>query len=153
MLRRLRSFARLSASRRAMLTEATACLAAARAALILVPFPRIARRLGTFVPPTDSRVINAPVAGSREQSAIAREVGWAVAVAARNVPFAAVCLPRAMAARIMLSRRSVPSVLHFGGMLTGEPQILEAHAWLDAAGVEVTGYPLDGGLAEMACFI
>jgi hypothetical protein len=153
MSHRLRSFARLSVHHRVLLMEAVACLVIARAALILVPFPRLARRLGTFVPPTDSRVIAASAAGSSEQSAIARQIRWAVTLAARNVSFEAVCLPRAMAARMMLARRGVPSVLHFGGRTAGEPKVLQAHAWLDAAGVEVTGYPLDHSLAEIACFV
>jgi hypothetical protein len=30
---------------------------------------------------------------------------------------------------------------------------LDAPAWLDAAGVEVTGYPVPGKFAEIACFV
>jgi hypothetical protein len=30
---------------------------------------------------------------------------------------------------------------------------LDAHAWLDAAGVEVTGYPVAENFAEIACFV
>jgi hypothetical protein len=40
--------------------------------------------------------------------------------------------------------------MHFG-TAKGEALTLSAHAWLDAAGVEVTGYPLDGSFAEIAC--
>ena len=61
--------------------------------------------------------------------------------AARHVPFKAVCLPQAMAARVMLKRRGVASVMHFGAA-RGQEKPLDAHAWLDAAGVEVTGYPV-----------
>ena len=61
--------------------------------------------------------------------------------AARYVPFKAVCLPQAMAARVMLKRRGVESVMHFGAA-KGTEKPLDAHAWLDAAGVEVTGYPV-----------
>jgi hypothetical protein len=46
--------------------------------------------------------------------AVAREIGWAVTTGARHVPFRAVCLPQALAARMMLKRRRVPSVIHFG---------------------------------------
>jgi hypothetical protein len=35
----------------------------------------------------------------------------------------------------------------------GETKPLDAHAWLDAAGVEVTGYPVPGRFAEIACFV
>lgn len=30
---------------------------------------------------------------------------------------------------------------------------LDAQAWLDAAGVVVTGYPVAQGFAEIACFV
>ena len=68
------------------------------------------------------------------------------------MPFRAVCLPQAMAARIMLSRRGIASVLHFGAA-KGKEQPIDAHAWLDAAGVEVTGYPVATEIAESASFI
>lgn len=77
--------------------------------------------------------------------------------AARHVPFNAVCLPQAMAARIMLKRRGVDSVLHFGARIgqnkIGPDKPIDAHAWLDAAGVEVTGYPVANTFAEIACFV
>jgi hypothetical protein len=83
--------------------------------------------------------------------------GWAVTRAARHVPFNAVCLPQAMAARIMLKRRGVDSVLHFGARIgqdkIGQDKPIDAHAWLDAAGVEVTGYPVANTFAEIACFV
>jgi len=63
-----------------------------------------------------------------------------------------VCLPQAMAARIMLARRGVSSALHFGAA-KGKEKPFDAHAWLDAAGVEVTGYPIAPNLAEIACFV
>jgi hypothetical protein len=88
---------------------------------------------------------------------VAEEVGWAVTRAARHVPFNAVCLPQAMAARIMLKRRGVDSVLHFGARIgqdkIGRDKPIDAHAWLDAAGVEVTGYPVANTFAEIACFV
>lgn len=148
---KLRRFAQIGGQRRALLIEAALWLLATRVALIAVPFPRLARRLGDFVPPTDERVAlvrAAPEADAR----LAREIGWAIVSAARHVPFKAVCLPQAMAARIMLGRRGVASVLHFGAA-KGQGRPIDAHAWLDAAGVEVTGYPVAAQFAEIACFV
>src|SRR5882757_1293898 len=99
--------------RRALLMQAVAWLLLARLALVFVSFPVLARRLGTFVPPTDRRA-SAASEGSRDQVEIAKEIGWAITRAARHMPFAAVCLPQAMAARMMLTRRGVHCVLHFG---------------------------------------
>jgi hypothetical protein len=43
-------------------------------------------------------------------------------------------------------------VMHFGAAKgTGKP--FDAHALLDAAGAEVTGYPVAKQFAEIACFV
>jgi Transglutaminase-like superfamily len=137
---------------RALLVEAVAYLFAARLALIFVPFPRLARRIGTFVPPADARAATSQAPATPDEARCAKDIGWAVTRAARYVPFDAVCLPQAMAARVMLKRRGVKSVMHFGAA-KGTDKPLDAHAWLDAAGVEVTGYPVGANFAEVACFV
>jgi hypothetical protein len=96
--------------------------------------------------------VEAQSAQPQEHARLAEEVGWAVTRAALYLPFKAVCLPQAMAARVMLTRRGIASVLHFGAAKS-EGRPLDAHAWLDAAGVEVTGYPVGRGFAEIACFV
>ena len=148
----VRKFAGLDAERRALLVEAAACLTCARLALAFVPFPHLARRLGTFVSPVDSRALDARSPAPESHRRLAEQVGWAVTRAARYVPFKAVCLPQAMAARIMLGRRGVRSVMHFGATKRG-PAPFDAHAWLDAAGVQVTGYPVAMEAVEIASFV
>lgn len=150
--RLLRRFGQIDNHSRLLLAEAVAYLAAARLALIFVPFPLLARRLGTFMPPGDARAAQGTFPVSSGHAALAEDIGWAVTRAARYMPFRAVCLPQAMAARIMLSRRGIKSVMHFGAA-KGESKPLDAHAWLDAAGVEVTGYPVAKNFAEIACFV
>ncbi len=150
--RPLRRFAQVGPTRRALVVEAVVCLLLARLGLIFVPFPKLARRLGSFVSPNDPRALAARAPGPRDQAALAAEIGWAVTRAARHAPFEAVCLPQAMAAQVMLRRRGVASVMHFGAA-RGEDKPLDAHAWLDAAGVEVTGYPVANKFAEIACFV
>ena len=150
--RLLRRFNQIGNRRRALLVEAVAWLLLARLALIFIPFPRMARHLGTFVAPADARALQARSRRSQDHAHLAEDIGWAVTRSARYVPFKAVCLPQAMAARIMLKRRGVASVLHFGAG-RGQDKPLDAHAWLDAAGVEVTGYPVAKGFAEIACFV
>lgn len=53
---RLHAFARTDAEGRSLPSEAIIRLLTARAALVLVLFSSLARRLGVFVPPTDARV-------------------------------------------------------------------------------------------------
>jgi hypothetical protein len=150
--RLLLRFKQVDNRRRALLPEAVVYLLAARLGLIFVPFPRLARQLGTFVPPADARAAQARTEATADQAHLAEDIGWAVTRAARYVPFKAVCLPQAMAAQVMLKRRGVQSVMHFGAA-KGTDKPLDAHAWLDAAGVEVTGYPVAEGFAEIACFV
>lgn len=133
-----------------LLAEATLRLLAARIALATIPFPRLARRMGGFVAPQQARDAASLAPPTPAQQALAQDIGWAVTRAARHLPFDAVCLPQAMAARAMLHKRGVFSVMHFGTAL-GETIGLAAHAWVDAGPVEVTGYPVADGFTEVAC--
>ena len=65
-------------------------------------------------------------------------------VAARNVPWNAVCLPQAMAAKAMLARRGQGSSLHLGTAMAEDG--LAAHAWLVAGDEIVVG---EDGLPDM----
>jgi hypothetical protein len=150
--RLLRRFVEVDNRRRALLAEAVAYLFAARLALIFIPFPRLAPHLGTFVPPAEARAYAVRTKTAPEEAQLAEDIGWAVTRAARYLPFKAVCLPQAIAAQVMLRRRGVKSVMHFGAA-KGTEKPLDAHAWLDAAGVAVTGYPVMENFAEIACFV
>jgi Transglutaminase-like superfamily len=149
---RLARFSRADIGKKAMAVEALAWLALTRAALVVVPFPRLARFMGEFVSPQDPRVALARARAAPEQAETAATIGRIVLLAANAAPFRAVCLPQALAARAMLSRRGVRSVLYFGAARGEEPPF-DAHAWLDAAGVEVTGYPLAHDFTGIACFV
>jgi hypothetical protein len=143
---------RLGGRRWALIAEAVTWLLVLRLALLLIPFPRLARGLGMLVPPDDPRVSAAGAATTADAARLARDVSWAVTRGAAHAPFRAVCLPQALAARIMLKRRSVASVMRFGAAhAAGGP--LATHAWLDAAGVKVTGYPAARGFVQLACFV
>jgi transglutaminase-like putative cysteine protease len=131
-----------------LVVEAIASLAAARLILARQPFSRVAAKLGTFsaAGPVLSQE-DLPARGTR----VAREIGWAVRAAAPWMPFRAVCLEQAIAARAMLRRRGIPSALHLGAG-PDESHDLAAHAWLDAGGAKVTGYPVAPNIVEIGCF-
>ena len=124
---------------------------AARVAILIWPFARVARGFGEFVPPNDPRVLaRAPL--DAERARIIREISWAVRKSAPFMPFRSVCLQQAMAAHAMLHRRGIASVMHFGAG-RGEIKPLDAHAWLDVSGMKVTGYPIAPNLTEIGCFV
>ncbi len=101
-------------------------LALARLVLLVVPFRRIVPWLE-----------RAPDSAARDATAIAA-VRQAVTVAARTVPWNAVCLPQAMASKAMLARRGQGSALHIGAGRS-DRRALTAHAWLVAGGEVVIG--------------
>ena len=59
-------------------------------------------------------------------------------MAGRNVPWNAVCLPQAMAAKAMLARRGCGSSFRLGADFDAQGRII-AHAWLVAGGTIVVG--------------
>ena len=146
-----RAFRRQPGHRRALVMEATLWLALSRIALLAMPFRTLAARFGTVSAPGGQAAGKDAPQLTQAQREAAREVGWAVTRAARHVPFRAVCLPQAIAAKAMLNRRGIANVMHFG--IDRSSPALRAHAWLDTAGVEVTGFPLDPGMVEVARFL
>src|SRR5882724_2015810 len=143
---------RLVSGHRALVVEAALYLLLTQVTLTLVSFPKLARRLGGCVQPADPRAAQARRGTRPGQSLVALEIGWAVARAAQRIPFEVMCLPRAMSARAMLARRGIGSVLHFG-RAAGKQAPMAAHVWLDAAGIQVTGYPVGDEFIEIACFV
>lgn len=141
-------FLRLGFRRQALLVEASSSLAAARIQLALFPFSRVARRIGSFAAPVGAEAEGQSFAGG---APAALEIAWAVRAAARRVPFRALCLEQAIAARSMLCRRGIATILHLGAGMN-ETNQLSAHAWLEAAGARVTGYPVASHIVEVGSF-
>lgn len=79
-------------------------------------------------------------------------VRWAIGAVAPWLPFRTLCLQQAIAARAMLERRRIDSVLHLG-VRDRTGTALEAQARLDADGLNVTGYPVDPALTEVGRFV
>jgi hypothetical protein len=125
----LRRFRRLSRSDRRLLAEALATLALSSAAIRLLPFRRIAEL-------ASRRPARAQAAGASTQWG--RRVRWAVNAWGKRVPWRAVCFQRGLAAHLMLRRRGLPSVLHYGVTQDGD-QGLAAHVWVSLGGYAVTG--------------
>jgi transglutaminase-like putative cysteine protease len=129
----LRRYVRISRARKKLLCEALAALAIARVAMASLPFRRIAAWLGT--PGAES-----PATATAEEMQTAQEIGWAVGVLARRVPWDGRCLAQALAATAMLRRRGLEGTVSFGAR-RGESAGFDAHAWLRLGSCMVTGGP------------
>jgi hypothetical protein len=124
--RKLKTFFGMSGADRLLVGEATLALAVARLIVLTVPF--------RFMESWLSRVRKT---GACDE-VLLLSVRKAVTTAARNVPWNAVCLPRAMAAKAMLERRGYGSSFHLGANFDARGKLI-AHAWLVAGGTVVVG--------------
>lgn len=139
----LAAWRRAPPARRRLALEAALALIHARAVTLLPP-RRYARHLGAALGgiPRDPSPELPP--GAERQ---AREIGRMVERVAAALPLRLVCLQQAIAARRMLARRGIPSVLHLG--VVRDPEVRAAaraapagdvaHAWLRCGAVAVTG--------------
>lgn len=116
----------LPVQRQALLAEALCWLAAARAALLVLPTRWIFRWM------------ERPLTGNAHDEDAAEGVRWAVISAARYGPFSFVCFPQALAAHAMLRRRGVASVMHYGVRRSADRQ-MRGHTWLEVNGSMLLG--------------
>ena len=128
---------------RRILLEATLWLAAANLTIAFLPFRQVgrlaARPIGRQKLPPQTRV--------REVERVRR----AIIIAARRVPWRAVCFQQGLAAQLMLRRRGVPSVLYYGAAL-GNGSDLSAHVWVRDGDVDVIGGENSSHYAQLATF-
>ena len=141
----LAPFFALPARERCLAVEACLCLLAVRLALGILPF-RVALRVLRAV------LAEAPVefTNGRTDPAASREIGRAIARAARHAPFRALCLQQAFAAWLMLRRRGLSASVHLG--LAREAGSLVAHAWCRCGALPVTGVEAADGFVPVAVF-
>lgn len=146
--RRLAGLVRTAWPRRGLVAEACVRLALAEIRLKLFPLKRQGMR--DLVPASASAPLRPLARAGHSERQAALDVGWAVTRVAAYFPRSAMCLAQALVARAMLRRRGVSSILHVGVARSPSAEF-EAHAWLEAAGVEVTGYPVPPHLREIGC--
>jgi hypothetical protein len=126
----LAKFFRLSGEDRRLVLEAAVWLCLARAAVMTLPFRRIASILG--------RPKGGLVTEDETSALQAHRVAWAVRRTSCYTPWLSNCLAKAIAGRCMLRRRRIASTLYFG-MIKGSDGELAAHAWLQSGGITLSG--------------
>jgi len=131
-----------------MVAEAAIWLLLCVLALRLLPFRVVVRlfigrgeKVGTMLPPP-----SAPLA-----SPVPWRVARAVTRASERVPFHALCLPQAMAAKIMLRCRSHDTILHLSVQM-GQEAGIAAHAWLTLENICIVGGGIPADQVEIARF-
>jgi hypothetical protein len=139
----LRKFSRLAWHDQLLLLEAAFFLAVTGFLITVLPFRHLgrlaSRRTGRSETPQQARLTEV------------RAVRWAVIAAARRVPWHAMCFQQSLAAQIMLRRRGIPSVLHYGAAPDGRNG-LAAHVWVRAGDINVIGGEIASRFALLATF-
>ena len=115
-----------------MLLEAALVVGSAVVGLRLASVPRLQRLSERWHRPAEGHT---PDAATRDR------VVWAVGVASHFLPRAS-CLPRTLAAQLLLGRRGLPTQLRIGVARRGADAIA-AHAWLENAAGTVIYDPED----------
>jgi hypothetical protein len=145
-VRRLARFFLLPLPEQRYLVEAVVCLGAARL-LLFLPFRWLVRLMGR--PQAAANCSGAALESGGSSTAFA--VRLALLRAAGGLPWPSSCLARALAARMMLSRRRMPSVLQLG-VRTGITIELSAHAWLKCGEIDVIGTECAAEFTPIAVF-
>lgn len=116
-----------------LIAEALMMLGGASVMIAVLPFRRVAALSGARLArggPVDDDI-------GLDEAGIDR-VGQAVRGWARRVPWRAVCFQQGLAVHLMLRRRGVASLLHYG-VATDEARKLGAHVWVSVAGRTIVG--------------
>ncbi len=129
---------------------ALALMLAAAVLIRLAPTGLLLRATGRPLGP----VACAPLIDAR-QAARARLVRRSIRRAARVSPLRSDCLPQALAAALLCRWLGAPAALHLGLRRGGEDtrRPLEAHAWVCAGPVAVSGGDGSYSFAAVACFL
>lgn len=127
--------------------EAAIALTASSLMLRLMPFRFVARLAGRL----GVRFGDVPCGEHAAGNSRAAGVGRAINRTAKRLPWHSNCLVRAIAGRLMLARRRIPSTLSFG--VNADTGQIQAHAWLQAGGTVICGAAEMKGFAPIAEFV
>lgn len=129
MKKRIRKLLRLSAAERWLFFKAALLLGIIRLGLWLLPFQTLRRLLERLA----EMSAQSQSAGSISKAKLVQ----AVERAGHYVP-ASTCLTLALTAQVLLVRQGYPAILRIG-VVKGNENQLEAHAWVESEGEAVIG--------------
>ena len=110
--------------------EAVLCLAVAALAIAFLPF----RYVGSLA----ARPMRRPELSHQSRMDAVRRIRWAIISTAARVPWRTLCFQQGLAAQLMLRRRGIPSVLHYGAA-QDDRSGLHAHVWVRDGHIDVVG--------------
>lgn len=139
---------RLPRFERSLLVPTWLLLGLMRAAVLGLGFPRLAPWLGSSLPAPPPL----PALDARAQRR-ALQIGRTLRLAARHTPWESNCLTQALTARCLLGGFGIAHVVCFGMARQAGASQLEAHAWVTAGALHITGGADIGRFTRVACFV
>lgn len=148
LVRKTRNFLRRPLSMQLSFVPVWCLLGIAKLLIFVLPFRRLAAGLGAFsgVAPW------VPLIGQRQEMR-ARAIGRLLRWTARYAPWDANCFVQAIVARWLLGLFGIPHGLYLGLMRDNERGELQAHAWVAAGRVGVSGGSSFGRWSVVGCFV
>jgi hypothetical protein len=108
-------------------------LVLARLVISVFPLRRIMRHLGT-------PMVETPSAGvGPTELRYARRVAWCIEKLSPHTPTESNCYPQALAARVLLRGKGIPSTVYYGAAFEPGGHALETHVWVRCGSLIVTG--------------
>ena len=138
----LLGFLGLSSENKLVLAESLITLALVSLAIRLIPFKLVVKAAKAGAA---SRAVT-----PEEKTAVVR-CRWAVDRWADRVPWRTVCFQKGLALHLMLRRRRIASILHYGVMQNRE-RGLTAHVWVSESGQIIMGGETAADYSELARF-
>jgi hypothetical protein len=134
----LTRFYRLPRERRRVLIRAFFALAAASAAVAILPF-RKAIAFGSV--PLKRRI-----------EVTLDDCVWAVEAVGRRLPWRPMCIQKGLAVQRLLRLGGIDAVLHYGARRSADSGTLEAHVWVSVSAKTIIGGEEAPDFAEVAAF-
>lgn len=132
---KLRAFWQLTSQQKKLFCASFLLCGLARAAICLFKYRRLAPYYGHFY-----RMTTASTLISLEQRQLAWKIRRAIELAAKYTPWKSSCLTQAMVAKFWCQYYGIPYMLFIGfAKHSDKPLGEEAHAWLTAGPIAVTG--------------
>jgi hypothetical protein len=122
--------------------EAWILLHAMKLTILIIPFKRIAGRIGKLHLETSDFPI---------ESHTVRDVEQAIRRASRYTIHQSKCYDQALTGKLMSKRRGIPSTLYFG-LAKDSTNSLTAHAWVRCGNRIITGRAVAEDYTVIACF-
>lgn len=148
LIHRFRRFLRRPALERLLLLPCWLLLGLSRMLILLLEFRRLAPWLGSAA---DTRSQSPPL--NRRQRHLALAIGRSIRWAACHTPWNANCFAQAVTARMLLGLCRIPYALYFGLARDAESSAMQAHAWVAAGPVRVTGGAGFEHFTVVGCFL